>query len=95
MSVKPRSTNVEAFIEDGVDPVSEALDRLPTSRYSVSNGTIVPLTKNEMTRDEWNAITYLVEEWTYFFEPYSAYEKASAKYSDRKNEEEEVYVWSG
>lgn len=95
MSVKPRSDDI--VIDEEVDPVSEALDRLDTKLYRVEQGIIRPLQpKHQMTLDEWEAITYLVEEWTFFYEPETELIEAAHKYEEIRNKRvEEVYTWEG
>jgi len=92
-----KSRNAEEYLVDTVelDPVSEALDKLDTKLYRVENGVITPLnTKHKMTEEEWGAIVYLQDEWTFFYEPESDLLEAALQYL-KDRESEEVYVWEG
>lgn len=94
MSHKPR--NAQEYLNETLenDPVSEALDRLDTRFYEVSQGIIRPLTDHKMTTDEWEAIVYLQDEWTFLYEPESDLLEAALAYKDTR-ESEEVFVWEG
>lgn len=96
MSHKPRNA-AEYLDEPIIDPVSEALDKLDPKLYSVEQGVIRPLQKShKMTQDEWEAIVYLQDEWTFFYEPEADLIMAACEY-DRAHEDdsEEVYSWEG
>ena len=97
MSLKPR--NDAEYLDDVVetDPVSEALDKLDTKLYNVEQGVIRPLNKShKMTQEEWEAIVYLQDEWTFFYEPEHDLLEAALEYEkDREKASEEIYTWEG
>lgn len=95
MSHKPRNA-AEYLDEPVIDPVSEALDKLDTKLYSVEQGVIRPLTNHKMTQEEWEAIVYLQDEWTFFYEPEADLVIAACEYERaRENVSDEVYSWEG
>lgn len=96
MSTKPR--NDAEYFDDVVeaDPVSEALDKLDTKLYSVEQGVIRPLSNShKMTQEEWEAIVYLQDEWTFFYEPEHDLLEAALEYERKRAAIDEVYSWEG
>lgn len=73
------------------DPVSEALDKLDTNRYTVEQGIIKPIGDVEMTREEWNAIIYLLDEWTFLYEPEADLTQAAIRFEREDEEKELIY----
>jgi len=92
MSHKPR--NAAEYLEEPVeDPISEALDKLDTELYSVEQGIIRPIDEShKMTDEEWRAIVYLQDEWTFFYEPESDLLEAALRY-EHTSASDEVYSW--